>query len=227
MKLFQLSKKKVLQSFRHSLPPDTEEGNGNNGTVFSKLSTVREDEADTGGMEDNEDEGEGVTAVECVGFCCLPEFKWVASGGMDKTLKVWDANSGAIRCTCVHEGSVVALKWHKRMPLVATVALDHAVRIWDARNGNCLTVLTGHSQMVTNFDMMPLLAPVPVASMEPSVATVAASAAMFDDDSSGPMSNCAPSQQQPKPVNYTDVIVSVSDDKTAKVFLVDIPSLLA
>ena len=34
----------------------------------------------------------------------------------------------------------------------------------------------------------------------------------------------APAQRAPQ--HYTDVIVSVSDDQTAKVFLIDVPSLL-
>jgi hypothetical protein len=41
-------------------------------------------------------EGDG---VECVGFSA-PEYRWVASGGMDKTLKIWDLTNGYCRSIC-------------------------------------------------------------------------------------------------------------------------------
>lgn len=219
--MYQLSKKKLLQSFRHSDPLSSADAlsAAGGGTVFSKLSTVSEQAE--GDMEEDArgDQDYSLSAVECVGFCPLPEFKWVASGGMDKALKVWDITSGAVRCVCAHEDSVVALKWHYRVPIVATVALDLAIRLWDARSGVCLTVLTGHSRMVTNFDMAALPRPVPV-----GVSTSLADTSHVYADHATAEVSMAPAQRAPQ--HYTDVIVSVSDDQTAKVFLIDVPSLL-
>eukprot|EP01034_Spumella_vulgaris_P022348 gene22348-28468_t len=198
MKLFQLSGKKVLQKFVHSDPSALPEpGSVPAPNVFSQMTTIAEGRG--GDMDDeNDEEGgdmgagpetEALSAVECVGFA-KGGLKWVASGGMDKNLKVWDMTTGSCRCICAHGGSVVALKWHDTLPIVCTAALDNVIRIWDARNGNMLAELTGHKDLVTNLDLL-------------SVKGV--------DGVKG----------------ITDAIVTVSDDKTSRVFLIDMNSLLA
>jgi WD40 repeat protein len=109
---------------------------------------------------------------------------------MDKNLKIWDIVSGACRSVCVHNGSVVALKWHKTLPVICSAALDNIVRIWDARNGSMLLALSGHRDLVTNFE----------------VSTV-----LFEE------SNGA----------KKDLIATVSDDGTSKIFLLDMNSLIS
>ena len=163
MKLYQLSGKRLLHTFVHSLP-----------------------------TADSATEDEVAPAVECVGFS-TDAFKWVASGGMDKTLKIWDLNNASCRVVCNHGGSVVSLAWHASLPVVCTASLDQVVRIWDARTGNSLKELTGHSDIITNL----------------SLKTV----------SSGLL-----------PIEYNDkemdIITTVSDDHTAKIFVVEISKLL-
>jgi WD40 repeat protein len=201
MKLFQLSGKKVLQKFVHSDPSAlAQPGSEAAPSVFSRMTTIAE-QSSRGGDMDDEDEGgeeetmgagpetEELSAVECVGFA-KGGLKWVASGGMDKNLKVWDMTTGSCRCVCAHGGSVVALKWHDSLPVICTAALDNVIRIWDARNGSLLAELTGHKDLVTNLDLL-------------SVKGV--------DGSRG----------------ITDAIVTVSDDNTSRVFLIDMNSLLA
>lgn len=204
MKLYQLSGKKELMKFVHYDPAaPANVANGVPTTVFNGLNAIAErnnendEEAEEdGGMDvSGEGEGEAVMAVECVGFAKGPGLKWVASGGMDKNLKVWDVTSGACRSVCPHGGSVVALRWHDTLPIICTAALDNVIRIWDARNGALLTELTGHTDLVTNLEMV-------------SVQSYAGIA-------NGPISN-----------NATDIIVTVSDDKTSKVFMVDMNALL-
>lgn len=48
---------------------------------------------------------------------------------------MWDTVTGTCRAICPHGDSVVALKWHTSLPIVSTAALDHIVRVWDARSG--------------------------------------------------------------------------------------------
>lgn len=117
--------------------------------------------------------------------------------GMDKTLKVWDTVSGGLRSTCFHGGSVVSLKWHSSLPVICTAALDNSVRLWDARNGALLKEFTGHRDLVTSIDLLPIGRCIGSSSVEEAAAVSGA----------------------------TDVIVSVSDDNTAKVFLFDIHNL--
>lgn len=209
VKLFQLSGKRLLQTFIHSARLD-EDATAAAAAAASadrtSMRTVREasneegeeedgDMDDEGGADYDSDGGEerldAVLGVECVGFA-NGEWKFVASGGMDKTLKVWDTMTGVARCTCVHGGSVVALVWHSSLPLIATAALDNVVRIWDARNGALLQELTGHNDLVTSIDMVPI-------TSENRI------------DGTG---------------DATDMIISVSDDKTARIFLVNMNSLV-
>ena len=87
-------------------------------------------------------------AVECCGICHT-NLPFIASGGMDAQLKIWDLNSGSLRISCVHAAAVVSLQWHTSMPIVTTGSLDNQVRIWDARNGDLIVALTGHCSNVT------------------------------------------------------------------------------
>ena len=129
VRLYQISGKKVLQTLVHS----------------TEMSMEEKDEGET--VEDG-----GVLAVECVGFSLANDLKWVASGGMDKTVKIWDSITGTCRCICEHGGGVVSLRWHQSYPLFATASLDNIVRLWDARNATCVLDLTGHSDLVTNIE---------------------------------------------------------------------------
>lgn len=123
-KVFQLSGCKMLHKFSHSIAKADEEG---------------QEKIDSG--------------VESVGFSSNT-YKWVASGGMDKELKVWDLSSGSCRVSCKHNGGVVSLLWHNTLPFVCSTALDGLVRIWDARNGSCNFILSGHTRFVTNLDLL-------------------------------------------------------------------------
>lgn len=93
----------------------------------------------------------------------------------------------------MHGDSVVALRWHSSLPLIATSALDNIVRIWDARSSSCMMSLTGHSNLVTNLEMAPVI------SLR---------------------------QAEGDEHRVTDIIVSVSDDGTARVFHISGPALI-
>lgn len=151
----------------------------------------------------SEDSGEEAHSVECVAICkskSTTAMKWAASGGSDGTLKVWDLNSGVLRCSCQHpSSSVVALEWHPvAHHLVVTAALDFIVRVWDARAGSVVRAFTGHTDMVISLALRSLDAPQAVART-PVEGTVFESASEAVDT----------------------LIVSVSDDGTAKVFAIN------
>ena len=172
--LLQISGKRLLKEFAKSTP-DTSKG-----------------------------DEEVVDSVECVGFSQSREFNWAASGGSSKELHVWDIVSGNCRASCVHGGSVVALKWHSSLPLITTAALDNLVRVWDARSGSCVLELSGHSDLVTNIDMKTI--------------TIAEHEACESDPSLPPLPPDSNSTTEKRTKNEVDVIVAVSDDHTSRVF---------
>ncbi|CAM9974857.1 unnamed protein product, partial [Ectocarpus sp. 4 AP-2014] len=54
-------------------------------------------------------------SVEAVGFCAT--HPWVATGGTDGGMKVWDTVSGTCRHTCSHPAAVTRLEWHPAAPV--------------------------------------------------------------------------------------------------------------
>lgn len=175
LKLFQVSGKRMLQTMVHYLP---------------NLIGQRQANIEDGGEGDMD--MEETLAVECVGFSG-EDYKWAASGGMDKYLKVWELTSGLCRCKCFHGDSVVALQWIGSYPVIATAALDMVLRIWDARNGSLLHSLTGHTNLITDLFVAPLNS-------------------TFREENH---------------LTETHSVVTVSDDTTAKVFLIDVGSMVA
>jgi WD40 repeat protein len=123
------------------------------------LATLRHVEVPTDGKHDNE-EIDLALSVEAVGFSSS-NANWCATGGVDGQLKIWDLANGFCRQICSFEkageqqtaGGITRLQWHPTLPLVYTAASDGVVRIWDARNGNLVTALTGHSDMINDMSI--------------------------------------------------------------------------
>jgi WD40 repeat protein len=151
--------------------------------VEENLTTIHEAKEEN---DEQEEESEQFLSVECVGLSPSIERRWGASGGMDKTMKVWDVVSGTCRCVCQHDGGVVALQWHSNLPIVVTACLDWVVRLWDARSGSLLKNLTGHRNSITNLQL----------------------GSFTEADS------------------QVDFVVTVSDDKTSRVFKLDFSKLI-
>ncbi|CAM9361038.1 unnamed protein product [Scytosiphon promiscuus] len=101
----------------------------------------------------------GAGSVEAVGFCA--SHPWVATGGTDGGLKVWDSVSGTCRHTCMHPAAVTRLEWHPAAPVVFTACVDGNVRAWDARTGVCTSLFTGHTDMILDMRLVDLGLPPP------------------------------------------------------------------
>jgi WD40 repeat protein len=99
-----------------------------------------------------------ITSVEAVGFAAKTvNPNWVATGGSDGTLKIWDLahNGGQCRQTCAVKGEsdssnstggITRISWHPTQPLIFASYTDGAVRLWDARNGRMVHCLTSGKQ---------------------------------------------------------------------------------
>lgn len=183
LRYYHVSSKKLLHTFIHSKPEEVPpvEGVGATASLPPRPPTDGDMETEEQEQEDGE---ESVMTVECVGISPGDQH-WVASGGMDCQLKVWDVTTGQLRSSTKHGATVTALKWHESLPLVVTCSVDAIVRVIDARNGHCLQELTGHTKIVTNLDI--------------------------------------------KTTNNGDsfIVSSVSDDHTARIFNIDVQSIMS
>ncbi|KAG7414192.1 Vegetative incompatibility protein HET-E-1 [Fusarium oxysporum f. sp. rapae] len=77
--------------------------------------------------------------------------KWVASGSPDKTIRIWDAETG--KCERVLEGhsdNVSSVVFSYDSKWVASGSPDKTIRIWDAETGKCERVLEGHSDYINS-----------------------------------------------------------------------------
>jgi WD40 repeat protein len=78
-----------------------------------------------------------------------PDGRTIASASMDKTVRLWAADSGnLIRILEGHTDSVVSVSFHPEGKLLASASFDGTVRVWDTSAGNVwltLRLYTGYA----------------------------------------------------------------------------------
>ncbi|MFN0104215.1 MAG: eIF2A-related protein [Bryobacteraceae bacterium] len=85
-----------------------------------------------------------------------PDGKQLASGSVDKTVKVWDAGSGQLlRTLSGHSVGVSSVAWSPDGKQLATGSRDNTVKVWDAGSGQLQRTLTGHSASVVSVAWSP------------------------------------------------------------------------
>ncbi len=85
-----------------------------------------------------------------------PDGQRALSGSNDKTLRVWDAETGScLRVLEGHTANVSSVAWSPDGRRVLSGSNDKTLRMWDIETGCCLRVLEGHSANVLSVAWSP------------------------------------------------------------------------
>ena len=84
-----------------------------------------------------------------------PDGHLAAGAGYDRSIRIWDLNTGAERVLEGHSDLVRELSFSAKGRLLATASWDKTVKLWDTQTGKMLKTFTGHSAEVANVVLGP------------------------------------------------------------------------
>ena len=75
-----------------------------------------------------------------------PDGNWLASGGNDGIVKIWEVNTAhCLQSFRAHRGRIFKVLFHPTQPLLMSAGSDGTTRIWDIATFRCLHTLIGHA----------------------------------------------------------------------------------
>ncbi|WP_322753832.1 pentapeptide repeat-containing protein [Frankia sp. Cas3] len=85
-----------------------------------------------------------------------PDGTMIASGGDDRTVRLWDTATGQqIRTLTGHTGRVWSVGFSPDGTMIASGSSDHKIRLWDTATGGEMRTLTGHTGRVRSVGFSP------------------------------------------------------------------------
>ncbi len=76
------------------------------------------------------------------------------SGSADKTIRIWDVESGeCIKTLIGHQEDVWRVIYSPDGKYIISGSHDRTIKIWDVETGECLRTLEGHTNRVRSIDM--------------------------------------------------------------------------
>jgi WD40 repeat protein len=91
------------------------------------------------------------------GVAFSPDGKTLATASADKTVKLWDAESGKERATLKgHTDYVSSVAFHPDGKTLATGSFDHTAKLWDVEKRTERHTLKGHKGAVLSVAFFPL-----------------------------------------------------------------------
>ena len=85
-----------------------------------------------------------------------PDGRKIISTSEDKTIKIWDANTGSCLQTLTgHTNGVSSVLYSPDGRKIVSASGDKTIKIWDVNTGTCLQTLTGHTDWVLSASYSP------------------------------------------------------------------------
>jgi WD40 repeat protein len=85
-----------------------------------------------------------------------PDSTRLASGGSDRTVRLWDKSGRRLAGWSAHgRGGVTALAWSPNNQMLASGGVDRQMYVWDPTNGSIMCIGEGHSDEVRHLAWSP------------------------------------------------------------------------
>jgi WD40 repeat protein len=85
-----------------------------------------------------------------------PDGRQLVSSSFDKTIKVWDTNSGKCLKTLLgHRSRIWTVAFHPNGRTIASGGDDNNTKIWDLKRGRCINTIVGHTNAILSIELTP------------------------------------------------------------------------